>query len=394
MLQIAESLCKIDNKYSLIFGNMTNRQNDEKAEAYMADNVLQNAVLDMKKAIGREVGILDEQGIVIASSDEELIGQLRRDVLLAAGDRELFTYSGDTYHVLDPAKKCGLYLFVRGEDADAPRYVSLALIAVENVRRFYDERYDKCNFVKNVALDNIMPGDIYAKARELHLAADVSRAVIILRLSRGSVTAAYETVSALFPEKNKDFVFNVSDTDLAVVKEVRPGVEAKDLENLADSLVDILENDRYTRVGAGIGTCVDSIRDIATSFKEAQTALEVGKVFYTEQNVVNYSRLGIARLIYHLPITLCETFLSEVFKRGSMDSLDQETLFTIQHFFENNLNVSETSRGLFVHRNTLVYRLEKIKKLTGLDLRNFEEAIVFEVALMVKKYLDANPTKY
>ena len=195
----------------------------------MADNVLQNAVLDMKKAIGREVGILDEQGIVIASSDEELIGQLRRDVLLAAGDRELFTYSGDTYHVLDPAKKCGLYLFVRGEDADASRYVSLALIAVENVRRFYDERYDKCNFVKNVALDNIMPGDIYAKARELHLAADVSRAVIILRLSRGSVTAAYETVSALFPEKNKDFVFNVSDTDLAVVKEVRPGVEAKDL---------------------------------------------------------------------------------------------------------------------------------------------------------------------
>ena len=144
----------------------------------------------------------------------------------------------------------------------------------------------------------------------------------------------------------------------------------------------------------GIGTVVDSIKDLARSFKEAQIALEVGKVFDTEKTIVSYNNLGIARLIYQLPTTLCEMFLKEVFKRDSIESLDHETLFTIQRFFENNLNVSETSRKLFVHRNTLVYRLEKIKKITGLDLREFEDAIVFKVALMVKKYLSSSPSKF
>ena len=166
------------------------------------------------------------------------------------------------------------------------------------------------------------------------------------------------------------------------------------MEKLASSIVDTLTSEFYTRCVVGIGTTVTGIKNLAHSFKEAQVAIEVGKVFDTERTIVTYDNLGIARLVYQLPTTLCEMFLKEVFKKGSIESLDQETLFTIQKFFENNLNVSETSRKLFVHRNTLVYRLEKIKKLTGLDLREFEDAIVFKVALMVKKYLTANPTKY
>ena len=132
---------------------------------------------------------------------------------------------------------------------------------------------------------------------------------------------------------------------------------------------------------------MDSIKELSRSFKEAQTALEVGKVFDTDKAIVSYDNLGIARLIYHLPTTLCETFLHEVFKRGSIESLDHETLFTIQKFFENNLNVSETSRKLFVHRNTLVYRLEKIQKKTGLDVRVFEDALTFKIAMMVADHM-------
>ena len=163
---------------------------------------------------------------------------------------------------------------------------------------------------------------------------------------------------------------------------------------LAASIADTLSGEFFTHAVIGIGSAVEGLKDIARSFKEAQIALEVGKVFDNEKTIVRYENLGIARLIYQLPTTLCETFLHEVFKRGSIESLDQETLFTIQKFFENNLNVSETSRKLFVHRNTLVYRLEKIKKITGLDLREFDHAIVFKIALMVKKYLKANPVKY
>lgn len=243
-------------------------------------------------------------------------------------------------------------------------------------------------------MDNILPGDIYLKARELRFNSEVTRVVLLIRIINQTDISAYDVIQNLFPDKSKDFVINISENDIALIKEISPGIETKDLEKLARSIVDTLSGEFYTQSVVGIGTSVTGIKELARSFKEAQVALEVGKVFDTEKTIVSYDNLGIARLIYQLPTTLCEMFLREVFKKGSIESLDQETLFTIQRFFENNLNVSETSRKLFVHRNTLVYRLEKIKKLTGLDLREFDHAIVFKVALMVKKYLTANPIKY
>jgi len=215
-----------------------------------------------------------------------------------------------------------------------------------------------------------------------------------VRIVSTTGVSAFDVIQNLFPDKQKDFVFSISESDIVIIKEIRPGIETRDLEKLARSIVDTLAGEYYTRVVVGIGTIVVGVKDLARSFKEAQVSLEIGKVFDTEKPIVRYDNLGIARLIYQLPTTLCEMFLREVFVKGSIDSLDKETLFTIQKFFENNLNVSETSRKLFVHRNTLVYRLEKIKKLTGLDLREFDHAIIFKVALMVKKYLSANPVRY
>ena len=243
-------------------------------------------------------------------------------------------------------------------------------------------------------LENILPGDIYPKSKELHFNGDVPRVVILIRLVDRTEVFAYDIVQNLFPEKTRDFVINVGDNDIALVKEVKTGVQPRDLEKLARSIVDTLNSEFYTRAVVGIGTVVNSMRELSRSYKEAQVAIEVGKVFDVERVIMSYSNLGIGRLIYYLPTTLCNMFLAEVFKRGSVESLDHETLFTIQKFFENNLNVSETSRKLFVHRNTLVYRLEKIRRLTGLDLKQFDHAIVFKVALMVRKYLESNPTKY
>ena len=239
-----------------------------------------------------------------------------------------------------------------------------------------------------------MPGDIYLKSRELYFNSDVSRTVVLIRATEKHDVSVYDIVQNLFPDKSKDFVININETDIALVKETKTGIESKTIEKLASTIADTISGEFYVHVVVGIGTTVDNLKDLARSFKEAQQALEVGKVFDTEKTIVSYDNLGIARLIYQLPTTLCETFLKEVFKRGSIESLDQETLFTIQRFFENNLNVSETSRKLFVHRNTLVYRLEKIKKITGLDLREFDHAIIFKIALMVNKYLKSNPIKY
>ena len=197
----------------------------------------------------------------------------------------------------------------------------------------------------------------------------------------------------MFPDKTHDYVISVGEHDIVLVKELKAEVDMREIERMAVNISDTLSTEFYTKVAIGISTIVDNIKDLSKAYQEAQVALEVGKVFETEKNIISYENLGIGRLIYQLPTTLCEMFLQEVFKKGRLESLDRETLMTIQCFFENNLNVSETSRKLFVHRNTLVYRLEKIRKLTGLDLREFEHAITFKVALMVRKYLDSKPIK-
>jgi carbohydrate diacid regulator len=222
----------------------------------------------------------------------------------------------------------------------------------------------------------------------------VPHAVLLIRREEKNDLTMMDVLQSIFPDRQHDFIISVSETDIALIKEIKPGAATKELISLAKTVEETINSELFIRVVIGIGTISSNIRDLAASYKAAQTAIDVGKVFEDEKTIIAYENLGIGRLIYQLPTTLCEMFLSEVFKKNTIDSLDAETIYTINKFFENNLNVSETSRKLFVHRNTLVYRLEKIKKLTGLDLREFDHAIIFKVALMVRKYLASRETKY
>lgn len=361
----------------------------------MSNRLFQGVLQQMHDIINCEIGVIYCDALVIACSDSSRIGYTNEFISLDLNETyDYFIRDGYTYMPFGPKPKNEYYAFVEGTDETAYKYVSLLSVALSNLQQFYDEKYDRNNFVKNVVLDNILPGDIQLKARELHFNSSVTRVVFLIRIVASNDVSAFDVIQNLFPDKSKDFVFTISETDIVLIKEVRPNIESGDLEKLAFSIADTLLSEFYTRVNIGVGTVVDNVRNLAVSFREAQIALEVGKVFDTDKSIISYENLGIARLIYHLPTNLCETFLKEVFKKGSIESLDQETLFTIQKFFENNLNVSETSRKLFVHRNTLVYRLEKIKKLTGLDLREFDHAIIFKIALMVKKYLSSNPVKF
>ncbi len=362
----------------------------------MPNRLFQGVIHQMKDSVDRAIGVIDETGTVIACSELSRIGEVIDSSLTDKifQNPDISTLNGMVWKTFGSPIRPEYALFVDGEDDISRRYVSVLTISISNIKQYYDEKYDRGNFIKNVMLDNILPGDISIKARELHFNNDTTRAVLLIRITEPGDISIFDVIGNLFPDKTKDFVININESDIALVKEVKAGTPSKDLEKLARSIADSLGTDYYTHTLVGIGTAVTGIKDLARSFKEAQVALEVGKVFDTEKTIISYENLGIARLIYQLPTTLCEMFLKEVFKRGSIDNLDNETLFTIQKFFENNLNVSETSRKLFVHRNTLVYRLEKIRKLTGLDLREFDDAIVFKVALMVKKYLDAKPIKY
>ena len=358
----------------------------------MSNRLFQGIIHQMKECIDRTFGVLDENMTVIACSELGRIGETTEGI--PAPSPEITTYNGYSYKSLGITQSANYTVFVEGEDILAGKYASVLAVSFTNIKFYYDEKYDRSNFIKNVILDNILPGDIYIKARELYFNSDVCRTVFLIRSTEHNDISVYDIIQNLFPDKSKDFIIAINETDIALVKETKQGIDTQTIEKLASTIADTMSGEFYVHAVIGIGSTVDNLKDLARSFKEAQTALEVGKVFDNKKTIVSYENLGIARLIYQLPTTLCETFLKEVFKKGSIETLDQETLFTIQRFFENNLNVSETSRKLFVHRNTLVYRLEKIKKITGLDLREFDHAIIFKIALMVNKYLKNNPIKY
>ena len=336
------------------------------------------------------VGVIDADSTVISCSDTSRIGEKWPEAVIKLNS------APDSIVVVDkktfkPLVSWSAYfdyaVFAEGDDETARSLCVMAYVALNGAKTYYEEKHDKGTFVKNIITDNILPGDIYIRAKELHFVTDAPRAVFLVRQVGRADVASVDVLSGMFPDKQQDFVLSINETDIAIVKQLAPGTEKAELLQTAQTIEQTLRSELFVKTVIGISTVAGHLRELADAYKEAQVAIEVGKVFETEKTIINYENLGIGRLIYQLPTTLCEIFLSEVFKKNSIDTLDQETLFTINKFFENNLNVSETSRKLFVHRNTLVYRLEKIKKLTGLDLREFDDAIIFKVALMVKKYL-------
>ena len=362
----------------------------------MSNSVFQGVIIQLKEISDHVFGVVDTDGCVISCTDVALLGERWPDaVLKLAGVPEgITTFGQRTFKaIFNSTGGLEYAVFCSGDDDSARGYCQMAHIALNHAKVFYEEKHDRSTFVKNIIMDNILPGDIYIRAKELHFSTDAPRAVFLVRQLGHTDVATVDVLAGLFPDKNQDFVISINESDIAVVKQITPSTTAEDLEKLAQNMEEVLKNELYIKTVIGFGTVAEHLRNLADSYKEAQTAIDVGKVFDTEKSIINYENLGIGRLIYQLPTTLCDIFLGEVFKKNSIDSLDQETLFTINKFFENNLNVSETSRKLFVHRNTLVYRLEKIKKLTGLDLRQFDHAIVFKVALMVRKYLSSRDVR-
>ena len=349
----------------------------------------------MKDVLGCTIGVIDENGIIIACSELGKIGESRqriREELSYSGGAVV--YDGYTYRFISENDTNDCIVFAEGNGQEAGKITEILAISIGNLKALFDEKHDKGSFIKNIILDNILPSDIYIKSNELRFNNEQQRAVMVAKFMGTLELPPYEIIQGMFEENTTDYIINISEQDIVIVKEVSREESEEDLEEFAKSIITYAAENHNAKVLIGISSIVEHLKDLAKAYKEARIALEVGKVFDIEKPIMLYGNLGIGRLVYQLPTTLCEMFLQEVFKKGSLESLDRETLMTVQSFFENNLNVSETSRKLFVHRNTLVYRLEKIRKLTGLDLREFDHAVTFKVALMVKKYLSNKPTKF
>ena len=363
-------------------------EDKRKGERNMISNqILQTNIEGLKGITRVDLCICDTEGKVLASTftgAEEYESAILAFVDSPADSQVIQGYQ--FFKVFDD-HQLEYILLAKGGSDDVYMVGKMAAFQVQNLLVAYKERFDKDNFIKNLLLDNLLLVDIYNRAKKLHIETNVKRIVFIIETQHEKDVNALETVRSLFSTKTKDFITAVDEKNIILVKEVKPGETYDDLEKTATSIVDMLNTESLTRVSVAFGTIVNEIKDVSRSYKEAKMALDVGKIFYSSKNVVAYSKLGIGRLIYQLPIPLCKMFIKEIFDGKSPDEFDEETLTTINKFFENSLNVSETSRQLYIHRNTLVYRLDKLQKSTGLDLRVFEDAITFKIALMVVKYM-------
>ena len=348
----------------------------------ISNQILQNTIDGLKNITKIDLCVIDTEGKVLATTFADSDGFVNPALAFMESPADSQVVSGCQFFKVFDEHQLEYVLLANGNSEDVYMVGKIAVFQVQNLLVAYKERFDKDNFIKNLLLDNLLLVDIYNRAKKLHIETEVRRVVFIVETNREKDGNELEKVRSLFGGKSKDFVTAVDEKNIIVVKELAENETYEDLEKTAEVILNLFKNgDSDCDVYIAYGTVVNEIKEVSRSYKEARMALDVGKIFFEEKNIIAYSTLGIGRLIYQLPIPLCKMFIREIFGGKSPDDFDEETLTTINKFFENNLNVSETSRQLYIHRNTLVYRLDKLQKSTGLDLRVFEDAITFKIAL-------------
>ena len=360
----------------------------EKEKRMISNQILQDTIEGIRTITKVDLVVMDVEGRTLAKTlDGSVDGYEDAVAAFADSPAESQAMLGCQFFKVNDDKQLEYVIMAKGENDTTYMVGKMAAFQIQNLLVAYKERFDKDNFIKNLLLDNLLLVDIYNRSKKLHIDTDVKRVVFIIETKTEKDNNALETVRNLFASKTKDFITAVDEKNIILVKEVKANETYDELFRIAKVIVDMLNTEAMSSVHVAFGTIVNEIKEVSRSYKEAKMALDVGKIFYSDKNIIAYNNLGIDRLIYQLPIPLCRMFIKEIFDGKSPDEFDDETLVTINKFFENSLNVSETSRQLYIHRNTLVYRLDKIQKATGLDLRVFEDAITFKIALMVVKYM-------
>ena len=353
----------------------------------ISNQILQNTIEGLKAITRIDLGVMDTDGKTLATTFTEP-GDYGNAVLsFVESPAESQVIQGFQFFKIYDEHQLEYILIANGGSEDVYMVGKIAAFQIQNLLVAYKERFDKDNFIKNLLLDNLLLVDIYNRAKKLHIDTEVKRVIFIVETSHERDISALDSLRSVLGGKSRDFITAVDEKNIIVVKELGENDGYPEMDKTAHEILDLLKSEGEENVRIAYGTIVNDIKEVSKSYKEAKLALDVGKIFFDEKEVIAYSALGIGRLIYQLPIPLCKMFIREIFEGKSPDEFDEETLTTINKFFENSLNVSETSRQLYIHRNTLVYRLDKLQKSTGLDLRVFEDAITFKIALMVVKYM-------
>ncbi|MCL2702223.1 MAG: helix-turn-helix domain-containing protein [Defluviitaleaceae bacterium] len=363
----------------------------------ISGQVLQNTLEGIRSITLKEMSVIDRDGKELAATADSKLFETQSSEVFAffnqAAESQLV--SGCQFFKVFVNGIPEMVVLIRGEDEETYRIGKMTAFHVQNLITAYKERFDRDNFVKNLLLDNLLLVDIYSRAKKLKIENDVRRVAYLIEAESDVLNelTGVEIIRNLFPEKNRDFVAAVDKTSIILIKEVKQHDSAEDIEQTARVLCDTLSAESMGNVLVSIGTPVKDLKLVSGSYKEARMAMEVGKIFAPGDNVVSYEKLGIGRLIYHMPKSLCKMFVNEVLAGTTLEQIDEETISTVNEFFRCSLNISETARKLIIHRNTLVYRLDRLQKITGLDLREFDDAVLFYITLMVAKFISYHNKK-
>ena len=325
----------------------------------ISNQILQNTIEGLKGITRIDFCVMDTDGKSLASTFSEQENYVEEVISFVESPADSQVVQGYQFFKIFDEHQLEYILLANGGSDDVYMVGKIAAFQIQNLLVAYKERFDKDNFIKNLLLDNLLLVDIYNRAKKLHIDTEVRRVIFIIETKHEKDTNALDNVRNLLGNRTRDFVTAVDEKNIIVVKELEPNDGHTELEKIAENMYTLLKEDGEEDVLIAYGTVVNDIKEVSKSYKEAKLALDVGKIFFSERSVIAYSALGIGRLIYQLPIPLCKMFIREIFEGKSPDDFDEETLTTINKFFENNLNVSETSRQLYIHRNTLVYRLDK-----------------------------------
>ena len=348
---------------------------------------LQKCMEDWKQISGLDFCLLSEDNSVFVATGERRIPSAGKLENFRNGDA-LCTANASCclYKVMDRDELLYI-LIVWGSGESTSTIGELAVCQIRSLIEAYSEKNDKNAFMQKLLLGSYSEVETFNRAKKLHISSSCQRAVFLVETRQAGDEHALTMIRNIFSARTHDFITSVDDKGIIIVRELVSTETYENLEATAHMLVDMLGAEAMTQAWVAYSNVANGLRDLANAYKEARMALEIGKIFYSERNVFGYRKLGIGRLIYQLPEEVCEMFIEEIFDGESLDAIDGETLNIIRTFFENNLNLSETSRQLYVHRNTLVYRFEKIQKRFGLDLRSFEDALTFKIAMLVSGYL-------
>lgn len=352
------------------------------------NKVIQKVIDDLKNITKIDLCVADINGNICASTFEASNISKKYIVDFSKSMAEIQVIDGHNFFKVSEGLEVNYIVIIKGTSEDCYTIGKICVSQLKNLIVAYKEKYDKNSFIQNLMLDNMLLVDIYNRAKKLGIENNVSRVVIIVETECEKDTSSLEMIKNIFGEEDeKDFITAIDEKHIIILKDLNKDATYENITNICNILLDMFNTELMVKAKIAYGTIITDLKNVSKSYKEAKMSLDVGNIFYTEKNIIGYNILGIGRLIYQLPINLCKMFMKEVFKEQMPDTFDEETIITIYKFFENSLNISETARNLYIHRNTLVYRLDKLQKATGLDIKNFDDALTFKLALMVVNYM-------